>query len=150
MTPLPPEDQHLLDAAVAARARAYAPYSGFPVGAALRTADGTVQPGCNVENAAYPATICAERTALVAAVAAGHRDFDAIAVIGSGPGATPPCGTCRQVLLELAPDLRIIAAGTDGAVATFTLQQLLPEAFGPARLAAGTGTGSGVGPPADD
>ena len=129
----------LLDQAVQARDRAYAPYSGFRVGAALRASDGTVFLGCNVENAAYPATICAERTALVSAVAAGHRVFDAIAVIGSGPGPTTPCGVCRQMLYEFAPDLLVHAAGTDGGSASFRLgEDLLPHGFGPTRLQAGT------------
>ncbi|HUG85448.1 MAG TPA: cytidine deaminase [Euzebya sp.] len=129
----------LLAAAVQARDRAYAPYSGFRVGAALETTDGDVHLGCNVENAAYPATICAERTALVSAIAAGTRTFRRIAVIGSGPGPTTPCGTCRQMLFEFAPDLEVLAAGTDGTTATFLLgRDLLPEGFGPARLAAGT------------
>lgn len=142
MTPLSAADAALLRAAATARDNAYAPYSGFLVGAALRCADGTVVPGCNVENAAYPATICAERSALVAAIARGHRSFEAIAVIGSGPGATTPCGICRQMLYELSPDLRVIASGTDGAVATYALgEDLLPEAFGPVRLAAAEGSG---------
>lgn len=130
----------LLDAARVARDRAYTPYSGFRVGAALRSTDGTVILGCNVENAAYPATICAERTALVSAVAAGHQRFDAIAVIGSGPGPTTPCGTCRQVLFEFAPDLVVLAAGEDGATRRYVLgEDLLPDGFGPTRLDAGTG-----------
>lgn len=128
----------LLARARDAQRRAYAPYSGFLVGAALRCADGTVIEGCNVENAAYPATICAERTAVATAVAAGQRDFEAIAVIGSGPGPTTPCGVCRQVLFEFAPDLLVHAAGDDGATATFVLgADLLPEGFGPRRLQAG-------------
>lgn len=128
----------LLAAAVQARDRAYAPYSGFRVGAALETTDGTVHLGCNVESAAYPATICAERTALVGAIAAGTTTFRRIAVIGSGPGPTTPCGMCRQLLFEFAPDLEVLAAGTDGATATYVLgRDLLPEGFGPARLAAG-------------
>ncbi|MEE8602895.1 cytidine deaminase [Euzebya tangerina] len=142
MSPSPEELDELLEQAVAARERAYAPYSDFRVGAALRTTDGTVFRGCNVENAAYPATICAERTALVGAVAAGHHHFDAIAVVGSGPGATTPCGVCRQMLFEFAPDLVVHAAGTDGATMTVRLgEALLPHGFGPARLrAAGGGT----------
>lgn len=133
-TAAPATDEELLTLAREVQQRAYAPYSGFRVGAALRTADGTVVEGCNVENAAYPATICAERTAVVSAVAAGHREFEAIAVVGSGDGPTTPCGTCRQVLFEFAPGMRVIAAGETGAVATHTLADLLPEGFGPVRL----------------
>lgn len=128
----------LMASAVLARGRAYTPYSGFRVGAALEALDGTVFLGCNVENAAYPATICAERTALVSAVVAGHQRFTRIAVIGSGPGPTTPCGVCRQMLFEFSPDLEVVAAGTDGASATFVLgRDLLPHGFGPTRLAAG-------------
>lgn len=135
------DDLVLLDAAADARERAYAPYSGFAVGAAVRTGSGEIVGGCNVENAAYPATICAERVALTAAVAAGHRDPVAVAVVGSGPGATTPCGVCRQVLNELGPTMRVLAAGGDGIVVASSLEALLPHAFGPARLAAGGGWG---------
>ncbi|MEO2105065.1 MAG: cytidine deaminase [Actinomycetota bacterium] len=127
-------DRALLEDARTFQARAYAPYSGFRVGAALRVVDGPIVGGCNVENAAYPATICAERAAVVAAVGAGHQRFEAIAVIGSGDGPTTPCGTCRQVLFEFAPDLRVIAAGESGDVAVHRLADLLPHGFGPSRL----------------
>ncbi|WP_370326816.1 cytidine deaminase [Euzebya sp.] len=130
----------LLARARDAQQQAYVPYSGFRVGAALECEDGTVVEGCNVENAAYPATICAERTAVAAAVAAGHRRFRAIAVIGSGEGPTTPCGMCRQVLFEFAPDLVVHAAGADGGTATYVLgRDLLPDGFGPRRLDAGQG-----------
>lgn len=136
-TLMSPDLEGLLARATAARTRAYAPYSAFLVGAALLTDDGVVFEGCNVENAAYPATICAERAALVCAVAAGYRQFSALAVIGSGDGPTTPCGICRQVLYEFAPDLLVHAAGVDGATKTFTLAaDLLPDGFGPHRLAA--------------
>ncbi|CAN5640049.1 cytidine deaminase [soil metagenome] len=132
-----PDLEALLARATDVRTRAYAPYSNFLVGAALLTEDGTVFEGCNVENAAYPATICAERAALVSAVAAGHRRFSALAVIGSGDGPTTPCGICRQVLFEFAPNLVVHAAGVDGATKTFALAaDLLPDGFGPHRLAA--------------
>ena len=132
---LTPGDEALLDAAAGARANAYAPYSGFAVGAALLTADGRVVVGCNVENAAYPAGICAERTAVAAAVAGGARQHVAIAVVGSGPGPTTPCGMCRQVLNEMSPDLRVLCAGSDRRVSAHRLESLLPHSFGPARLA---------------
>ena len=125
----------LLEAARRARDVAYAPYSGFRVGAAVRSADGRVFTGTNVENAAYPATLCAERVAIGAAVTAGARDLVALAVVCSGAGPCTPCGLCRQVLFELAPEVQIIAAGADGATARYMLaRDLLPEAFGPQRL----------------
>jgi len=136
------DEAALLAEATAAQAAAYAPYSGFRVGCALLAADGRVFRGANVENAAYPATICAERVALPAAVVAGVRDFVALAVIGSGPGPCTPCGTCRQVLFEFAPDLEVVAAGSDGATARHVLgRDLLPDGFGPRRLRAGGGSG---------
>jgi cytidine deaminase len=125
----------LLDAARDAMAAAYAPYSRFLVGAALRSGDGRVFTGVNVENAAYPATLCAERVAVGAAVTAGARDLAGLAVIGSGPGPCMPCGLCRQVLSEFAPDLPVLAAGTDGAEVRYVLSRdLLPSRFGPERL----------------
>jgi cytidine deaminase len=131
--------ERLLERARAAQEQAYAPYSRFRVGAALLATDGRVFTGANVENAAYPATICAERVALPAAVTAGARDLEALAVVGDGPGPCTPCGMCRQVLFEFAPDLLVLAAGADGALARFRLgPDLLPHGFGPARLDAGT------------
>ena len=128
----------LLAAAVAVQHQAYAPYSGFHVGAALLAADGRVFTGANVENAAYGSTICAERVAMPAAVVAGVRDFVALAVVGSGDGPCTPCGACRQVLFEFAPALIVIAAGADGATARYRLgPELLPDGFGPLRLAEG-------------
>jgi cytidine deaminase len=133
-----PDLDALLDRARGAQARAYAPYSGFRVGCALLAADGRVFEGANVENAAYSPTICAERVALPAAVVAGVRDFAGLAVVGDGPGPCTPCGVCRQVLFEFAPDLEVLAAGSDGATARYVLgRDLLPDGFGPRRLAAG-------------
>lgn len=125
----------LLGQARAAQLAAYAPYSGFRVGAALLTAQGTVYTGANVENAALSVTICAERVALPAAVVAGERDFRALAVVGDGDGPTTPCGVCRQVLFEFAPELVVVAAGATGAARRYVLgHELLPDAFGPARM----------------
>lgn len=133
------DERALLAAAREVRERAYAPYSGFRVGCALLAADGRVFLGANVENAAYSPTICAERVALPAAVVAGVRDFTALAVVGSGDGPCTPCGVCRQVLYEFAPDLLVIAAGETGEIARHHLgRDLLPHGFGPTRLGLST------------
>ena len=116
-------------AAIEARDRAYAPYSGFAVGAALQTKDGRVFQGCNVENASYGATICAERAALAAAVAAGERDLAALAIATRAVRPTPPCGICRQCLSELAPVLRVRSFAENGAFTDYELSQLLPNPF---------------------
>lgn len=119
--------------AKAMRERAYAPYSGFSVGAALVTEDGTVFGGANVENASYGLAICAERSAAVSAVAAGHRNFRAIAVAGPETTVTAPCGACRQFLNEFNPRLAVIYTTPQGVTET-TLDELLPDAFGPNNL----------------
>lgn len=121
----------LKSAALAARVRAYAPYSDYRVGAALLTADGAVIPGCNVENATYGAACCAERNAVFTAVAAGHTSFRAIAVATSGSAPGTPCGICRQVLAEFSADgaLQILCFTGEGAEAHYTLTDLLPHAF---------------------
>lgn len=131
-------DADLLAAAEAARAHAHAPYSNFRVGAALLCADGTLQPGCNVENASYGATICAERTAVAAAVAAGRSRFIAIAVAGPPGIALTPCGICRQVLAEFSPDgaLRVVMRDATGGSSARRLAALLPDAFGARDLGA--------------
>lgn len=121
-------------AAQAAMARAYAPYSRFRVGAALVTADGTVIPGCNVENAAYPASICAERGALMTAVAQGHRAFAGVVIATEGDAPAPPCGQCRQMLAEFNPALPIVSVARDGREARWSLAELLPHPFLPASL----------------
>lgn len=125
--------QVLREAAFAAQANAYAPYSGFAVGAALRTEDGVIFVGCNVENASYGATICAERAALAAAVCAGERRLVALAIASDAPGPTPPCGICRQSLHELVPDLVIRSYVADDWT-EHTLASLLPHAFGSEQL----------------
>ena len=121
-------DQQLVDAAVEAAKRAYAPYSAFPVGAALLTETGDVYTGCNVENASYGLTICAERVAVCRAVAEGQRRFRTIAVV-SQTGATL-CGACRQFLAEFGQDLHVLIGRLDGTFSSTTLKQLLPFAFG--------------------
>ena len=126
--------QALIDLAKGAMAFAYAPYSGYKVGAALLCSDGTVYTGCNIENAAYGPTNCAERTAIFKAVSEGRRDFAALAVCGGKDGvitgAFPPCGVCRQVIREFcADDFPIHLAGAEGTFQTLTLSQLLPHSF---------------------
>ena len=132
------EAKDLCARAVEAMGHAYAPYSGYKVGAALLCADGTVYQGCNIENASYTPTVCAERTAFFKAVYDGHRDFTAIAVCGGKDGvitgAFPPCGVCRQVLREFAPNIEIICLNGAGEERTFTLEELLPHSFGPEYL----------------
>ena len=115
--------------------RSYVPYSRFPVGAALLCADGSVFTGCNVENAAYGSTLCAERAALVKAVSEGHRhDWTALAVAGKSDDYCWPCGACRQMLFEFCPDLTVLVARGDGDYVTLPLRELLPHGFGPAFL----------------
>lgn len=127
-----PQDVALLEEAKKARERAYAPYSRFHVGAALRAASGKVYRGCNVENASFGLTTCAERVALQTAVAEGERVFDAVAIDAGTPAPTPPCGACRQVLAEFGVDLRVVLAGSPPKV--LPLSDLLPMSFGPEDL----------------
>jgi cytidine deaminase len=113
--------------------RAYVPYSNYRVGAALVTDEGEIFTGCNIENAAYPATICAERTALVKAVSEGQHHFEMIVVATKNGGS--PCGTCRQMLYEFAPDMRVVCVTFQGEVTIdTTLRDLLPHGFGPSSL----------------
>lgn len=123
--------EELKAAAVSMLERSYCPYSHFPVGAALECADGTVFTGCNMEIAAYGPTLCAERTAVAKAVSEGHRDFVRIVVAGRSADFCVPCGVCRQVLREFAPDIEIICLNGAGQERTFTLSELLPHSFGP-------------------
>jgi cytidine deaminase len=132
-----PPASELVAAARAARERAYAPYSRFRVGAALLTDQGDVVTAANVENASYGLAICAERSAVVAAIAAGYRRFEAIAVAGTGLDPVTPCGACRQVLREFpnGVELEVLCAGEAGdALLTTTLGTLLPDGFGPESL----------------
>jgi cytidine deaminase len=121
----------LLQAALAARAHAHAPYSGFKVGAALRAADGSLHAGCNVENAAFPQGQCAEATAIGVMIAAGATRIAEVLVVADGPETVSPCGGCRQRLVEFAdPATPVHLAGPEGVRATVTLGELLPRAFG--------------------
>jgi cytidine deaminase len=130
-----PEQQRLLDAARAAQARAYAPYSHFAVGAAVLDDQGRIHAGCNVENAAYPQGVCAESGAFSAMVLAGSTRVRALAVVGDGAGLVTPCGGCRQKLREFAAaDTPVLVGDRHGLRARFTLAQLLPDSFGPENL----------------
>jgi len=124
----------LVEAARQARERAYAPYSGYLVGAAVETEDGAVYVGCNVENASYGLALCAERVALGSAVAAGARRFRRVAVVSGSEPPASPCGACRQVLAELAPDALVIAVGPSSRQ-EWRVRDLLPAAFGRHQLA---------------
>ena len=123
--------EELKQAAISMLTRAYCPYSHFPVGAALECEDGTVFTGCNVENAAYPAGICAERNAIFHAVAEGHHRFRRIVIAGKSHDFCVPCGMCRQGMREFSKDLEIICLNDTGEEQTFTLNELLPYSFGP-------------------
>lgn len=121
--------EELKAAAIAMLDRAYIPYSRFPVGAALECADGSVYTGCNVENAVYPAGICAERNAIFHAVAEGHTDFVRIAIAGRSEDYCYPCGICRQVMREFAPEMEVICLNKDGEELALPLRELLPHGF---------------------
>ncbi|MSR74413.1 MAG: cytidine deaminase [Planctomycetes bacterium] len=128
-------DSELAHFAQEARGRAWAPYSNFRVGAAVLTQDGRVFTGCNVENASYGLTVCAERNAVAAAVVAGARRFSVLAV--SSENGVAPCGACRQVLFEFGGELRVLLCADDGALRETSLAALLPQPFGPSSLPSG-------------
>ncbi|MDM5199756.1 cytidine deaminase [Fictibacillus enclensis] len=129
------EKDKLVREAVTARDRAYVPYSKFQVGAALLTKDGKVYHGCNIENAAYSVTNCAERTALFKAVSEGDKAFSALAVVADTKRPVPPCGACRQVISELCPsDMKVYLTNLQGDILETTVEELLPGAFSPGDL----------------
>lgn len=127
--------RELVQKALDMRQYSYAPYSNFRVGAALECADGTVYGGCNVENAAYGSSLCAERTALVKAVSEGHQRFVRLAVAGDSADYCWPCGACRQMLREFGTDLEVLVANREGEFTALTLAELLPHSFGPETMA---------------
>ena len=122
--------EQLINEAKFAREKAYVPYSKFKVGAALKTKEGTIFHGCNIENTAYSLCNCAERSALFSAYSHGSRDFEILVVVADSPRPVPPCGACRQVLSELCPnDMPVILTNLDDAVLETTVKDLLPGAF---------------------
>ncbi len=131
MTEIGPGDEELVRVASLARQRAYAPYSKYKVGAAIRTKRNKVHSGANVENASYGLTVCAERTAAFAGVNSGDTAFDAIAIVIDDERLPTPCGACRQVLAEFSPDMRVILATAGGKRKVTTLRELLPDPFLP-------------------
>lgn len=140
-----PDEADLVAAAIDARTRAHARFSGFRVGAALETDTGRTITGCNIENATYGLTMCAERVALLKALSDGHLAFTRIVVVADTPEPTPPCGPCRQLLWEYAGDLEVILANLDGVTARLRLSQLLPMPFDARLLTGGNGGDEGNG-----
>ncbi|MBZ5541801.1 MAG: cytidine deaminase [Acidobacteriia bacterium] len=124
----------LIAAARAARENAYAPYSNFRVGAALRASSGRIFGGCNVENASYGLTVCAERVAIFKAISEGERGFDAIAVVTDAEKLTPPCGACRQLIWEFCGDVPVVLANLQGAVEVHQMRELFPRPFDASNL----------------
>jgi cytidine deaminase len=127
----------IIKAATETREKAYAPYSRFKVGAALLTEDGKIYTGCNIENASYSHTICAERVAVFKAVCAGAKSFQAIAIVTELDDPASPCGACRQVLAEFSEDMKIIMANTEGKIIISNIKELLPMAFNKNHLGEG-------------
>ena len=131
MEELAPIEETLVERATEALENAHAPYSNFRVGAALLTTDGEIFSGCNVENAAYGSTICAERTAIFKAVSEGKKEFSTIAIVlETDDGIGSPCGACRQVMNEFNADMKVIMANTDGDYKVGSVEELLPDSFG--------------------
>jgi cytidine deaminase len=124
----------LIAAARAARENAYAPYSNFRVGAALRASSGRIFGGCNVENASYGLTVCAERVAIFKAISEGERGFDAIAVVTDAEKLTPPCGACRQLIWEFCGDVPVVLANLKGAAEVHQMRELFPKPFDASNL----------------
>ena len=123
------EVQPLLDAALQARVKAYVPYSGFRVGAAFLMEDGEIITGCNIENASYGLSVCAERVALWKAVSEGKKAFKALVVVAEGDKPVAPCGACRQTIMEFAPDIPVYMYNTNGDYKIMQMSELLPESF---------------------
>ena len=130
-------DRQLIEIARDAMENSYSPYSGFSVGAAIESEDGAVFTGCNVENASFGATICAESAALAAAVSAGHRRFKRAAVYSKGANYCMPCGVCRQRLLEFSPRMEVLCAREDGRYVSYPLTTLMPYPFGAGQMEKG-------------
>ena len=135
----PMDVQKLVEMAQSAREQAYAPYSNYRVGAALLTESGEIFTGCNVENAVYPTTCCAERVAIFKAVSEGRRRFRAIVVATEDGGS--PCGVCRQVMREFAPEMIVFIADAENGLRETSVAELLPDSFGPENLGRVTGSG---------
>jgi len=121
----------MLDAARSALANSHSPYSGFRVGAAVLTSSGKVFGGCNVENASFPVSLCAERGAIATAVAAGEKQLDAVLIVTDSTTPCPPCGMCRQALAEFGEEMAVVLVAVDGRLQEHSLRDLLPESFGP-------------------
>lgn len=128
------EDRELIKLAIEAREKSYSPYSKFKVGAAVLTKSGKVFLGCNIENAGYTPTICAERVAVSKCVSEGYTDIEKIAVVGSDTKTSFPCGVCRQFMVEFGRELKVICAKNTESYEVYTLEQLLPNSFGPEDL----------------
>ena len=123
-------DRKLIDMAANVMENSYSPYSRFKVGAAVECGDGSVFTGCNIENAAFGATMCAEAAAMASAVSAGKQSFKRVAIISEGGAYCYPCGACRQLLSEFSPDMEVLCARADGRYVSYSLATLLPMAFG--------------------